>query len=94
MRQIVPHRDSALPDIRDSGAYYSAVLQQTSYNLNSFWSQTAVLVAKDVPSISSEARKGILHPLSAQHICNLAEEAVPVISHSAWVYTLAKKGPP
>lgn len=39
-----------------------------------------------------EAWEGVLHPLRAQHICNLAEEAMPIISHTANVYTLAKQG--
>ena len=42
------------------------------------------------PLKSLEAREGILDAVGTEHIGNLAEEAVPVISNLAHVYTLAQ----
>lgn len=43
-----------------------------------------------VPLETVEAREGILDTVCTEHIGNLAEEAVPVISNLAHVYTLAQ----
>ncbi len=47
-----------------------------------------------VPVGGVEAREGILDAVCAQHIGNLAEQAVPVVSNLGHVYTLTKTRPP
>lgn len=49
---------------------------------------------KLVPVGSTKAWERILDAVGAQHISNLAEEAVPVIPELGHVYTLAKTRPP
>lgn len=47
-----------------------------------------------LPLEGVETREGILDAVRTQHICNLAEKAMPVISNLGHVYTLARTRPP
>jgi hypothetical protein len=47
-----------------------------------------------LPLEGVEAREGVPHAMRTQHIRNLAEKAMPVVSNLGHIYTLAKTRPP